>query len=78
MTDKKEKQRDKYHNQGGKEKAKKYYQDNKEVIREKARVRYQNLSEEQKELKKQYSRDRYKALVDQANKVKKNSSICVK
>ena len=33
MTDKKEKQRDKYHNQGGKEKAKKYYQDNKEVRR---------------------------------------------
>ena len=30
-----EKLRDKYHNQGGKEKAKKYYQNNKDIIKEK-------------------------------------------
>ena len=53
----KEKLKDKHHNQGGKEKAKEYYQANKDVIKEKARIRYQNLSEEQKELKRQYSRD---------------------
>ena len=76
MIDKKEKQIDRYHNQGGKEKTKEYYQANKDAIRKKARTRYQNLSEEQKEFKKQYSRDRYKALVEEANKVKEISSIC--
>ena len=43
-----EKLRDKYHNHGVKEKAKEYYQNNKDIIKEKARIRYQNLSEEQK------------------------------
>ena len=43
--------KNKYHNQGGKEKAKTYYEANKETIKEKARIRYQNLSEEQKELR---------------------------
>ena len=70
MSDKKEKQMDKYYNQVGKEKTREYYQANKDVITEKARARYQNLPEEQKGLKKQYSRDKYKALVEQANKVK--------
>ena len=50
---------DKYHNHGGKEKAKEYYQNNKDILKEKARVRYQTLSEEQKEIKRQYSRNRY-------------------
>ena len=62
-----EKIRDKYHNQGDKEKAKEYYQNNKDIIKEKAIIRYQNLSEEQIELKRQYSRDRYKKLM---NKIK--------
>ena len=66
----KEKLKDKYHNQGGKEKAREYYQNNKEIIKEKARARYQNLSEEQKELKRQYSRDRYKKLIGLVNKIK--------
>ena len=47
-----EKIMDKYHNYGGKEKAKEYYQNNKDILKEKARNRYQNLSEEQKEIKK--------------------------
>ena len=50
--DKKEKARDKYYNGGGKEKSKEYYEANKEIIKEKAKVRYQNLSEEQKLLKR--------------------------
>ena len=49
----KEKLKDKYYNQGGKEKAREYYQQNKETIKEKAKIRYQNLSEEQKESKRQ-------------------------
>ena len=63
----KEKLKDKYYNQGGKERAKEYYQANKDVIKEKARIRYQNLPEEQKELIKQRSRDRYQELI---NKIK--------
>ena len=66
----KERLKDKYHNQGGQEKATEYYENNKEIIKEKSRARYQNLSEEQKELKTQYSRDRYKKLIDLVNKVK--------
>ena len=53
--DKKQKAKEKYHNGGGKERLKEYYKANKEVIKEKAKIRYQNLSEEQKELKRQYS-----------------------
>ena len=60
----KEKLKDKYHNQGGKEKAREYYQANKEVIRENARIRSQNLPEKQKEVIKQRSKDRYRKLVD--------------
>ena len=63
----KEKLKDKYYNQGGKEKAKEYYQNNKDGIKEKAKIRYQNLSEKQKDLKRQYSRDRYQKLI---NKIK--------
>ena len=42
----KEKLKDKYYSQRGKERAKVYYQANKDVIKEKARIRYQNLPEE--------------------------------
>ena len=52
----------KYHNKGGKEKAAKYYEDNKEAIKEMARIKYKNLTEEEKELKRQYSRNRYNKL----------------
>ena len=54
---------EKYHNLGGKEKAKEYYQNNKDILKEKARTRYQNSSEEQKEIKRQYSRNRYRELI---------------
>ena len=35
-------------NSSKKEKSKEYYQQNKEAIKEKAKIRYKNLSEEQK------------------------------
>ena len=63
-NDKKQKLREKYYEGGGKEKAKQYYLNNKDVIKEKARTRYQNLSEEQKEAKGEYSRKRYKQMVE--------------
>ena len=37
----------------------KYYQDNKDIIKEKANNKYLNLSEEEKEVKRQYSNNKY-------------------
>ena len=42
------KAKENYDNNGGKEKAAKYYKDNKDVLKEKARNRYRNLTEEKK------------------------------
>ena len=49
----------KYYN-GGKEKAAEYYQANKDVIKEKANRKYENLTKEEKEAKQEYSKNRYK------------------
>ena len=43
------KAKEKHDNDGGKEKADKYYRDNKSVLKEKARKKYKNLTEEEKE-----------------------------
>ena len=51
-----EKTEEKYHNGGGKEKAATYYQKNKDVLKEKAKNKLINLSEEEKEVKIQYSK----------------------
>ena len=59
------KAKENYDNKVGKEKAAKYYKDNKDVLKQKAINRYKNLTEEEKELKRQYSRGRY-------NKLKEN------
>ena len=53
-----QKAKEKYDN-SGKEKAAKYYQANKDVIKEKTRDKYKNLPEEEKEAKTQYSKNRY-------------------
>ena len=53
-----QKAKDKYHNFGGKEKAAKYYIQNKEVLKENAKNKNRNLSEEEKETKKEYGKDR--------------------
>ena len=44
---------------GGKEKAAKYYRDNKDAIEEKERNTYRNLSKEEKEAKRQYFKNRH-------------------
>ena len=56
------KAKEKYDNDGGKEKTTKYYRDNKDVLKENARNKYKNLTEEEKELKRQSSMDRYNKL----------------
>ena len=43
-----QKSKEKYDNNGGKEKAAKYYQANKDVLKEEARNKYRNLTEEEK------------------------------
>ena len=44
------KAKDKCHNNDGKEKAAKYYLDNKDVLKEKAKNVYRNVTEERKEI----------------------------
>ena len=50
---------EKYHNGGGKEKAKKYYRKNKEEIRKRERERYRKLDKLEKKDKIKKSLDRY-------------------
>ena len=54
---------------GSKEKAAKYYRDNEDVLKEKARNKYKNLTEAEKELKRQHSRDRYSKLKENWDKL---------
>ena len=51
-----QKEKDRYHNCGGKEKDAEYYLENRGVLKEKAKHNYRNLSEEEKEAKKEYGR----------------------
>ena len=43
-----------YHEQGGKEKAKEYFENNKERLKEQAQNKYRELSIEEKSVKKEY------------------------
>ena len=52
--------KDRYYNGGGKEKATKYYNDNKDVSKENAKNKYNNFSEEEKKVKRDYGRNRYR------------------
>ena len=55
-----------------KEKAAEYYLQNKEVIKEKARNRYKNLSEEEKNKIKEYQKKRYQELIQYKKEALKN------
>ena len=54
-----EKAYDKYHKKGGKERAKKYYQENKEEIKTRERLKYWFMPESDKEIARQRSLERY-------------------
>ena len=69
-NDKNQKLREKYYEGGGKEKARQYYLKNQNVIKEKARTRYQNLSEEQTQEKREHSKRRYKQMIDAIKEIK--------
>ena len=50
---------DKYHNRGGKERAKKYYQESKEEIKKKERLKCWFVPESDKEIVRQRRLERY-------------------
>ena len=54
-----EKASDKYHNKGGKERTKRYYQENKEEINKKERLKYWFMPENEKEIVRQRNLERY-------------------
>ena len=55
-----------------KEKAAKYYLQNKETIKEKARDRYRNLSGEEKNKIKDYQKKKYQELIQYKKEALKN------
>ena len=55
-----------------KEKAAEYYLKNREVINEKSREHYKNLSQEEKNKIKQYHRKRYQKLIQHKKEALKN------
>ena len=59
-----QKTKDRYHNCGGIEKTAKYYIENKEVLKENARNKYRNSSEEKKEIKRKYEINKYRNMTE--------------
>ena len=55
-----QKVKDRYHNGDGKKESTEYYIANKDVLKEKAKIKYKNLSQEEKEAKRDSSQNRYK------------------
>ena len=55
-----------------KEKAAQYYLKNKEVVKEKARNRYRNLSEEENNKIKEYQKKKYQKLIQYKKEALKN------
>ena len=58
-----------------KEKAAEHYLKNKEVIKEKARNPYRNLSEEEKNKIKEYKKNKYQELIQYKEEALKNKLI---
>ena len=63
---------DRYHKKRGKEKAARYYMENREVLKEDARSRYKSLSKKQKNIKRRYQRERHHTNTDLNEKLKQN------
>ena len=56
--------------------AKDCYENNKEVLREKAKSKYRELSEEEKNIKREYGRNRYKNISEEKKqKLKERKSF---
>ena len=66
-----QKEKDRHHNCGGKEKTAEFYNANKNVIKEKANNKYKNLSEEEKKAKREYGKNSYKNMKERKFFLKK-------
>ena len=66
-----QKEKEKY----SKEKAAQYYLKNKEVVKEKARNRYRNLSEEENNKIKEYQKKKYQELIQYKKEALKNKWV---
>ena len=53
--------------------AKDYYENNKDELRERAKYKYRELSEEEKDVKRQYQRNRYHNMSDKKTRTKRIS-----
>ena len=51
--------------------AKDYYQNKKEVLRERAKNKYRELSEEDKNIKREYGRNRYHNMLEKEKQAKR-------
>ena len=58
------KAKDRYYDGGSKEKAAKYYLENKKVLQENSKNKYKNVSEEKKKLERYYRRNRFKSITE--------------
>ena len=59
--------------------AKEYYERNKGVLREKARNKYRELSDEQNNIKREYGRNRYKNMSEESKqRISKKLSLSLK
>ena len=66
-----QKVKDRYYNNGNKEKAAEYYIANKEDFRENVKIKYRNLSEEEKEVKREYGINRCISIIEDKKQTKK-------
>ena len=62
-----QKAKDRYHNGEGKEEASEYCLKNRGILKEKARNKYGDLSEEEKEAKREYGRNKYRNVTKNAS-----------
>ena len=50
------------------DRAKKYYENNEKVLKDKTRNKYRDLSDEEKNMKRKYGRNRYHNVSEEKNK----------
>ena len=55
------------------DRAKKYYENNTKVLKDKARDKYRDLSDEEKNIKREYGRNRYHNMSEEKTKTKRIS-----
>ena len=62
-----QKTKEKYNTCGSREKSDKYYRKNKDVLKEKTKNKYKNMSEKEQEAKNEYNKNKYKEMKKKSN-----------